>query len=210
MKNVFKKAGGFLLGAVVSAIVTNVITGQPLTGLVKLKGLYKTFIQSAVPAWGFALVLLVAVYGLYYFLTHMPKRRGKVHFVPDAHNSGWARQSGSLMEIRIGGTFTYEGDGNLTILQAFLRGTQQVTDMNATVPIPNGSGKTVTVSQIDLQGRIPTWVLVQVRLKPGVGTPGQPLRSKVVLRDIYNRDFLIGPIELPYIGARQTVGPNEK
>jgi len=34
-----------------------------------------------------------------------------------------------------------------------------------------------------------------------LGTPGKPLRRKVVLRDTFNRDFLIGPIEFPYIGS---------
>lgn len=52
------------------------------------------------------------------------KARGHVYFVPDAHNNGWSIQSETLMEIRLGGTFTYDGPGTLTVLQAFLEDTR--------------------------------------------------------------------------------------
>src|SRR5438477_5176512 len=42
-----------ILTSAATVIVTNLITGQPLSGLVKLKGLSETFLRSSVPAWAF-------------------------------------------------------------------------------------------------------------------------------------------------------------
>ena len=42
-----KKALEGLIGIVATAVVTALISGQPLIGLVKLAGLYETFIQSS-------------------------------------------------------------------------------------------------------------------------------------------------------------------
>ena len=49
------------------------------------------------------------------------KHPGKIHFVPDPHNYGWARND-VRTDVRAGGTFTYDGDGTLMILEAFLEG----------------------------------------------------------------------------------------
>ncbi len=43
-----------LVGIIVTAIVTALIGSQPLTGLVKLKGLYQAFTQTSLRAWTFA------------------------------------------------------------------------------------------------------------------------------------------------------------
>lgn len=211
MKKALTRAGEFLIGIVATAIITNLITGQPLTGLIRLSGLYRTLMHSSVPAWAFAAVLLVALCSVYYTARPMRKRRpqGKLHFVPDAHNCGWARQSDTQMDLRIGGTFTYEGIGNLMLLKAFLKGTQPAMDMNAQALIPDGRGRIATASQIHLLGGVPIPAVIQVYLRLVVGTPGELVRRKLVFRDTYNRDFVVGPIEFPYLGGHRS-SQNEK
>jgi hypothetical protein len=34
------------------------------------------------------------------------------------------------------------------------------------------------------------------------GVAAKPLRHKLVLRDKFNREFLVGPIDFPYIGPK--------
>src|SRR5713226_627 len=121
MKKLLANAATGLIGILASAIITAWITGQPLTGLTRIRGLYQTFIQSSVPAWAFALVFLIALFGIQYVFTHLPKHRskGKVHFIPDAHNCGWSKQTDADMNVRIGGTFTYDGPGELIVLRAY-------------------------------------------------------------------------------------------
>jgi hypothetical protein len=203
MKLLVKAITG-LLSIVATAIITAWLTGQPLTGLTKIKGLYKTFVQSAVPAWAFALVLLVALFGIHYVLTHLPHRRpkGKVHFIPDAHNSGWSKQHDKEMNLRIGGVFTHEGSGMLDILTAHLKGTQPTTNMLAEVDVPDGTGRLVRVYSFSLPSNIGVKVLINLKLKPVKGTPGKPMTGKVVLVDNFRREFVIGPIEFPYIGRK--------
>lgn len=205
MKKLLINAATGLLGIVVSAIITAWITGQPFTGLTKLKGLYQTFIQSSVPAWAFAVVFLIALFGIYYSITHASERRpkGKVHFIPDAHNNGWAKQTDREIEVRIGGTFTYDGSGELVVLKAFLKGTQPTTDMIARMDMTNAFGKIETVPELWLSGGRSQRAFISLRLTPVVGTPGKPMRRKLVLRDKLNRDFLIDPIDFPYIGPKE-------
>jgi hypothetical protein len=203
MKKAVTSAGKWLVGIIATVIITNLLTGQPLTGLVKLGGLYETFVKSSVPAWVFALVFLVALLGVYFTATHLPKKRpkGKVHFVPDAHNCGWAKQSDDRMDVRLGGTFTYEGEGRLMLLKVCLKGTRPATDMQCLVMAPDRSGRMLPASQIPLQGHIPIPATIQVYMSPVVGTRGKPLRRKLVFRDTYNRDFVVGPVEFRYIGG---------
>jgi hypothetical protein len=193
-----------VIGIVASTIVTAWITGQPLTGLTKIKGLYRTFITSSVPAWAFALVFLVALLGIYYALTHLPKRRpkGKVHFVPDSHNCGWAKQTETQMSVWIGGTFTYDGPGELVILKVYLKGTQPINNMVVQVEPADGSGRMIRVSQLWLPAALSQRTFMNLYLMPVLGIPGTPLRRKLVLHDKFDRDFLIGPIEFPYAGPK--------
>jgi hypothetical protein len=203
VKKLLINTGKALLYMVSSAIITAWITGKPLTGLTKLRGLYSTFIQSSVPAWAFALAVMVALFGLQYTLTHLPKRRriGKVHFVPDAHNNGWAKLSDNEMEVRIGGTFTYDGPGELVVLKAFLKGTKPTTDILANVEQQDGSGRMTNVRELWLESRTARRAFIHLRLTPVVGTPGQPLRRALVLRDKFTEDFVIhDSIEFKYIG----------
>jgi len=202
MKKLLINAAKGLIGITASSIITALITGQPLTGLTKVRGLYQTFIQSSVPAWAFALVFLFALFGIYYALTHLPKSRakGKVHFISDAYNTTWSKTTDEHMDVRLSGTFTYDGPGELIILKAFLQGTHPTTDIMATVDAADGSGRSETVPQLWLEAGVALRAFIWMRLKPVVGTPGKPLRRKVVFRDKFTRDFVIGPIDFPCIG----------
>jgi hypothetical protein len=203
MKNLLKNAATGLMGILASAIITAWITGQPLTGLTKIKGLYRTFIQSSVPAWAFALVLLVALTGIYYALTHLPKRRpkGKIHFIPDAHNCGWSKQTDTEMNLRISGTFTYDGQGELIVLKAYLKGTQPTTDM-AAQELTDYGGTTSVKNKLWLRSNIDLQVYMNLRLKPVVGNAGKSLRRKLIFLDKFSRPFPIGPIDFPYVGPK--------
>lgn len=182
--------------AVLSTVLTNLITGQPLVGLTKLKGLSQTFFKSSAPAWVFALVLFLALLGLYSFLrTFLKNRKGRVHFVPDAHNCGWA-QSNGLMHVSVSGSFTYEGEGSLTILKAFLKGTEPVTDMMVQ-QVVDGLTSPLNLRELNLEAHIPVRALVFLRLKPGRGIQGKTLNGRLVFRDKYNQDFGF-EISLPY------------
>lgn len=202
VKTLLKGAGTSLIGIIATVVVTRAITGEPLAGLTKLTGLYRTLAQGSVAAWAFALTFLAALCGIYYASRHLPARfsKGRVHFVPDAHNSGWARHSDTQIDLRIGGVFTYEGVGSVTLLKAFLRGTQPVTDMAA--QILGWDARPIMVSRLHLQDGLPQPAVIQVYLAPVVGTRGEPLCGPLVLLDIYNRKFVVGPVEFPYLGTR--------
>ena len=95
MKKLFTYIGRavlFVIGVIVTAIVTALITGQPLSGLSKFQGISRTFISGTVPAWGFALVLMAATLLGSFVLMELWRRRKKIqiHFVPDGYNSGWS------------------------------------------------------------------------------------------------------------------------
>lgn len=201
MKKLLIGVGKALLFIVASAVITNLVSGQPIAGLVKLEGLYRSFVKSSVPAWSFAAVFLLALLGFYYAVGHLPNKRpkGKVHFVPDAHNCAWAKQSENRMDVRLGGTFTYEGTGSVMLLKMSLKGTLPKTEMQCQVMAPDG--RMFPASQVNLNGHIPAPAMIQVYLSPLVGIPGQTLRRKIVFRDTYNRDFEVGPVEFRYIGG---------
>jgi hypothetical protein len=201
MKKWLTKVGTALIIAGLSTVLTNLITGQPLTGLTKLKGLSQIFLRSSVPAWAFALALFGALLGLYSFVGRLLRgQKGRVQFVPDAHNSGWA-QTETQMEVRAGGTFTYEGTGSLTVLKGFLKGTQPITDMMVLQETSGGLGGPVSVGQLDLEAHVPVRALINMRVTPVRGTRGKPLRSRLIFRDKYNRDYKFD-VNLPYIGQR--------
>jgi diguanylate cyclase (GGDEF)-like protein len=127
--------------------------------------------------------------------------RGRVHFVPDAHNNGWAIQSDGQMEVRLGGMFTYDGPGALTVLKAFLEDTQPLTDMMVQVITGGGFGKTVSVPHLSLDSRTPVKAFINLRLTPVRGTKGELLNSRILFRDAYNQDYAF-EVSLPYIGQR--------
>jgi hypothetical protein len=204
LRKIFKSSLGplkALASIAATAVVTSWLSGQPLKGLTKLEGLYKTFIQASVPAWRFALAFLVALLGVYYFLTHLPiwKSRGTVHFIPDAHNSGWSQQTRQEMNVRIGGTFTYEGPAStIQVVKAYLAGTQPTTDMLAQMEATDGTRAMIQMRDVWLTSNRAIRYLIDLKLKPVMGKPGQPLKCKLILLDTLRREFPVGSIELPY------------
>jgi hypothetical protein len=200
MRKTALKAAYGLVGIVVSSIVTALVTGQPITGLTKLKGLFGIFIKGSVPAWAFAPVFCFALFGGWYFISRQFKQKTRLHFVQDAHNCGWAPESDSVMFVRVGGSLTYDGQGSLTLLKSFLAGTQPVTDMVAQTEAMDGSGKLKTVNRLDVPSNFSTRVLLNLRVKPRRGAPGKTYNSRLIFRDGYNRDHDAGPVELPYVG----------
>jgi len=198
MMNWIKKGLAGLVSIVATVVVTKLLSGEPLTGLTKLKGLSDTFLKSRVPAWAFALALFVAVLALRYIVLHWPtkKPKGTIHFVPDGHNSGWA-VSGEQIELRLGGTFTNASASGVRIMKIFLKGTKQVGDiLMYSTP---GAGR-AAVTYVDLPAHMPIQAFISVRLAPARGKTGKPLNAKILLRDTYNEDYPLDPVELPYIG----------
>jgi len=128
------------------------------------------------------------------------EKQGRVHFVSDAYNSGWALQSESQMEVRLGGMFTYDGPGTLTIVKAFVEDTQQITDMMVQV-MGSRSSPAVSVTYLNLNSRTTVRAFINLRLTPVRGTRGETLNNRVVFRDAYNQDYAF-EVSLPYIGQR--------
>jgi hypothetical protein len=128
-------------------------------------------------------------------------RAPKVHFVPDAHNNGWAGNE-HRTDFRAGGIFTYDGPGALLVTKAFLEGTTPTTDMVVQVLTADGRGPTVTVRTLELRAHIPVRALITLWLTPLHATLGEPLRARLILRDNYNRDYEIAGVEWPWIGQK--------
>jgi|SRR5271156_4268691 len=204
MKKWLAGIGTALLTTALSVIVTSLLSGQSLAGLVKLKGLSQTILRSSVPAWVFALVLSLALLGAVYFARHSSKRyKGKIHFVPDANNCGWASRGSSPMDLRVSGWFTYDGLGTLVVLKARLKGTSLIGDLLASVISPDGSGRLIPVTELLFEQNASARVLMDLRLTPVLGIEGKPFRGQLILRDRYNRDFFLDPVDFPWIGARR-------
>jgi hypothetical protein len=204
MKKWITKGLTGLVGIVATVVVTKLLSGEPLTGLTKLKGILPTLLNATVPAWAFAVALFVALFGLYETVTHFLKVRrpkGKVHFVPDKSNFGWAGND-SRTDLTAGGTFTYDGRGTLIVASAFLKGTTLKSNMLARVLTGDGLGPTVQVNSLELQAHIPVRALLNLWLTPVKAERGKPLRGQLVLRDTYNRDFYIEAVDWPWNGQR--------
>jgi hypothetical protein len=191
-----------LIGIIATVMFTALITGQPLTGLFKLKGLYETFIRSSVPAWAFATTLMLALIGLYYSITHRPKRKGKVIFIPDANNCGWSKQTEEIMNLRLGGTFSYKGQGNVQILKMFLQGTKPLDDLFLRIEDRRVDSKMIQTGDLFLSETTSHRAFTDMRLTPVLGDPGQPLQAKLIVHDRFADDFVVGEFEFRYIGPR--------
>ncbi len=203
MKKWMVTVGTALVTAALSTILTNLITGQPLAGLVKLEGLSRTLLKSSVPAWVFAVVLFVALFGVQHYVSHFPRNaKGKIHFVPDGYNSGWSRQDSSLMELRVSGMFTYDGEGTLTILKVWLEGTSMLGDMMTQLSALDGSSARLMVSELALEHDLPVRAVINLRLKPALGVQGRTYRGRLVFLDRYNKRFVLEPVDFPYIGPK--------
>lgn len=189
--------------AISTTIITALMTGQPLSGFDRLKGVYAFVAQSTVPAWAFALVFVLAGFASYYAYKHSPWRRpkGKVHFLDDLCNTGWSKQHETEMNAQIGGTFTYEGPGGLIVLTAFLKGTEPKS-FGLSLWNPSKGDRGASDGQLFLLHGDPVQAVLYLKLRPVLGTPGQPLHGEVILRDNFNRDFSIGPVDFPYAASR--------
>ncbi|MFZ0803007.1 MAG: hypothetical protein WAN70_12660 [Terriglobales bacterium] len=188
-----------LLAIITTAIVTALIGGQPLTGLLQFKGIL-TLVRSPIPAWIFGLVLMLALSSLYYSVTHRPKRKGKVIFIPDAYNCGWSKQTEEIMNLRLGGTFSYKGQGNVHILKMFLKGTKPLDDLLLQIEDRRVDNNMIQTDQLSLSETTSEKAFTDFRLTPALGEPGKPLRAKLIVHDRFAEDFVVGEFEFRYIG----------
>jgi len=105
------------------------------------------------------------------------------------------------MDLRVGGWFTYDGPGRVVILKARLKGTRLMGDLLANV-VFDDTGGTVQATELWFEEGVSARVVMDLRLTPVLGTEGKPYRGQLVLRDRYNRDFYLDPVDFPWIGAR--------
>ncbi|MCU1305241.1 MAG: hypothetical protein JWQ87_5525 [Candidatus Sulfotelmatobacter sp.] len=203
MKKSLVTGAKWLLGIAAPVIVTASITGQPLSGLMKLKGLGDTFLKSSVPAWVFTAVFVVALIAAEYAIEHLLKATKKLlHFIPDPDECGWGqaadREQGgkkiSVMFVRVEGTLTYDGERETQFLSAYLKSTQS-SGMRTRVPAIDGSNREVETSPLQLTPHVPQHVSMDLFVWPMVGTAKKSLRSHLILRDQYNRDHDVGVVE---------------
>ncbi len=158
------------------------------------------------PAWAFAAALFVALFGIVEIGTQFVKGRklkGTVHFVPDAQYYGLAGDD-SRTDLRANGTFTYDGVDTLIVANAFIKGTKPNSRMNAQVLTHDGLGPTVWVNSLTLHGHTPVRALIDLCLPPVQARRGRPLRARLVLRDTYNREHCLDPVDWPWIGQKKT------
>jgi hypothetical protein len=134
-------------------------------------------------------------------LTPKKPTKGKVHFVPDTYNFGWAGND-ARTDLRAGGLFTYDGVGPLIATSAFLKGTTLNSNMMAQVLTGDGRGPTVPVNSVVLHPHEPLRVLLNLWLTPLNAERGKPLRGQLVLRDNYNQDHEIDAVDWPWIGGQ--------
>lgn len=198
------KVGEALLNLVVSAIITAWLTGQPLTGLAKLRGISQTFIKGRVtiPAWVFALGVAFLLWSAVSSLLHLIRRprKAKIHFVSDGYNTLWSRQTDSEINLRLGGTFTCEGvTEDLTILRAGLDSSNLVV-FNGTF-ILGGGERTLPISQLSLAPGVPVRAVLDLRPANSTAKRKRPLKREVILLDNRNQRFSIGQVQFPYSGT---------
>jgi hypothetical protein len=198
------RAGAVLLNLVVSAIITAWLTGQPLTGLAKLRGLSQTFISGRVtiPAWVFTLAVAFLLWSAVAILLHLIRRprKAKIHFIPDGYNTLWSRQTDSQINLRLGGTFTCGGGTeDLTILRAGLAGTDLVV-FNG-IFIPRDGNYEVPISELSLAPGVPVRAVLDFRPADSTAERKKPLQREVILLDNRNRRFSLGQVQFPYSGV---------
>jgi hypothetical protein len=134
-------------------------------------------------------------------LTPKKPTKGKIHFVPDTYNFGWAGSSGRT-DLRAGGLFTYDGVGTLIVTSAFLKGTTLNSNMMAQILTGDGRGPVVWVNTLELPSREPVRAVLNLWLTPIKADRGKPLRGQLVLRDNYNQDHEIDAVDWPWIGGQ--------
>ncbi len=124
----------------------------------------------------------------------------KIHFVPDAYNCGWAGND-SRTDVRAGGIFTYEGDGMLTIVDAFLKGATPKGKMTVQVLVGSGLGPLVS-DIVELRAHVPVRIALNIWAEAIKAERGKPMRGQLVLRDVYNKEYEIDPVDFSWIGQQ--------
>ena len=131
-------------------------------------------------------------------------KKGKIDFFPDAYNNGWSKQHDTQMNLRICGTFTYSNGGEgVRIMHMYLKKTEPMDDLYPLILLPDRT--TVNVSEWVLLKDRPEKIMVDIRLKPVIGTPNSSLHAKLVLKDNTHREFVVGEVDLPYLGRHTGV-----
>jgi hypothetical protein len=126
--------------------------------------------------------------------TKTAKSPGKIHFVPDRHNYGWARNDGRT-DVRAGGTFTYDGDKTLTIVDAFVRGLMPREMLAQSLDAPG-----MVITKLDLIPHSPLRLVFNITSDPIAAERGKPMQFQVVFRDVYNQTYELDPVDFPWIG----------
>jgi hypothetical protein len=203
MKKKLVTAAKWLFGIAAPVVVTSLITGQSLGGLVKLKGLGDTFLKSSVPAWAFTVVFVVAlIAGEYAIERLLQARKRLLHFIPDPDECGWGQAADrdengkkvSVMFLRVEGTLTYDDDRETQFLSAYLKGTRSA-GMRTRVPALDGSNNEMETSPLQLTPHVPQHVSMDLFVWPMVGTLKKSIRGHLILRDQYNREHDVGLVE---------------
>lgn len=126
---------------------------------------------------------------------------GKIHFVPDRHNHGWARDN-RRTDVRLGGTFTYEGTDTLMIVDAFVK---ELTPIDMYVQALDVAGSLVT--RLNFQPHNPLRLVFNLINELISAERGKPMRFRVAFRDVYNRIYELDPVDFPWIGGPVSVTP---
>ena len=126
---------------------------------------------------------------------------GTIHFVPDRHNYGWARDD-HRTDVRVGGIFTYEGADTLRIVDAFVK---ELMPIDMYVQALDAAGTLVT--QLNFQPHNPLRLVFNLINEPISAERGKPMQFQVALRDVYNRIYELDPVTFPWIGGPVSVAP---
>jgi pyrimidine deaminase RibD-like protein len=126
---------------------------------------------------------------------------GKIHFVPDRHNHGWATD-GRRTDVRAGGTFTYDGTDTLMIVDAFVK---ELTPIDMYVLPLDAPGTLVT--RLDFRPHNPLRLMFNLINEPISAERRKPMQFRVTLRDVYNRIYELDPVSFPWIGGPVSAAP---
>lgn len=125
-------------------------------------------------------------------------RAGKIYFVRDVHNTGWAYQ-GSRSYYRLAGAFSYDGVHRVVILNMRIKGFPLPAAMSGHVR--GGDGTMMSAGELHLVGGdIPTDAIFGFYTNGHLGASGKVVRKTVLLQDQFRREFSIGKVELPFLG----------
>lgn len=127
---------------------------------------------------------------------------GKLHFVPDRHNYGWARDD-RRTDVRAGGTFTYDGEDSLMIVDVFVKG---LTTRETLIQPLDGPGWLITKGLM-FRPRDPLRLVFNLINDPVAAERGKPMRFQLVFRDVYNHTYELDPVDFPWIGSPVPVAP---